>query len=177
MGQNESKKGRAGGFFRLIWAGVILMVTGCVEPVSPGGGRLPGRPEMGQVKTEYNTPVQPTPWEKGQKQMRASVIVIDAGHGGKDPGALARRKGDLPEKTINLLIANKLAEELEKYGARVILTRREDRFIELLDRAEISNVQEADLFISIHADTAPSESANGLAIYLENNARARTERK
>ncbi len=82
------------------------------------------------------------------------IVVMDAGHGGHDPGAIGFL--GLKEKTVNLIIAKKVAERLERDGRfKVILTRRDDRFIPLHKRAQIALKNKADLFISIHSDAAP----------------------
>lgn len=91
-------------------------------------------------------------------------IVIDAGHGGKDPGALG--KSGTFEKAITLSYARQLAAAIEKTGRyHVSLTRDDDRFILLPDRVRIAREGKGDLFISIHADTASSPKARGLSIY------------
>ena len=79
------------------------------------------------------------------------TVVIDAGHGGKDPGARGTR---INEKTINLAVALKLGRLIEQRseGVKVIYTRKTDRFIELDERADIANRNKADLFISIHTN-------------------------
>ncbi len=100
-------------------------------------------------------------------------IVIDPGHGGKDPGASAF---GLKEKNIVLDIAKKLAPILEKEtGAEVILTRTTDIYIPLEERTAIANTNEADLFISLHINAHPSEKVHGLETYylnLSTNAEA-----
>jgi N-acetylmuramoyl-L-alanine amidase len=100
-------------------------------------------------------------------------IVIDPGHGGKDPGASAF---GLKEKTIVLEIAKKLAPILaEQTGAEVILTRDDDVFIPLEERTAIANTNEADLFISLHINAHPSPKVHGLETYylnLSTNAEA-----
>jgi len=90
--------------------------------------------------------------------------VVDAGHGGHDPGALGR--GPVPEKVVNLDIARRLAERLEEGGANVIMTRSSDRFISLDERAAIADRSRADLFVSIHADSSPRSSVTGMTIYV-----------
>ncbi|MBL4901960.1 N-acetylmuramoyl-L-alanine amidase [Desulfotalea psychrophila] len=93
-------------------------------------------------------------------------IVIDPGHGGKDPGASAF---GLKEKDIVLKIAKKLAPILEEQtGAEVILTRESDIFIPLEERTAIANASEADLFISIHINAHPSPKVHGLETYYLN---------
>ncbi len=100
-------------------------------------------------------------------------IVIDPGHGGKDPGASAF---GLKEKDIVLNIAKKLAPILAKQtGAEVILTRDSDVFIPLEERTAIANTQDADLFISLHINAHPSPKVHGLETYylnLSTNAEA-----
>lgn len=93
------------------------------------------------------------------------VVVVDAGHGGKDPGAQGRRLR-LREATVNLEIAKALKARLERDKRyRVVMTREDDRFIELEDRVKVAREAGADLFISIHADSAESGSAAGASVY------------
>ena len=91
------------------------------------------------------------------------LVVIDAGHGGHDPGAGA---GTLREKDITLALAQALrARLLADGGVRVALTRDSDRFLLLPERAEIARELKADLFISIHADSAANPDAWGATLY------------
>ena len=93
-----------------------------------------------------------------------TTIVIDPGHGGKDPGARGIRKTE--EKDITLKVALQLRELLTKQsGVRVLMTRDRDVFIELEDRAKFANSHEADLFISIHVNSHPSRVVKGIEIY------------
>ena len=98
------------------------------------------------------------------------VIVIDAGHGGKDPGALGSMSR---EKDIVLAIALKTGEYIEKNldNVTVIYTRKNDTFVELRDRANIANKNNADLFISIHANWATSKSIIGAETYIMGTAK------
>lgn len=94
-------------------------------------------------------------------------VVIDAGHGGKDPGAVGKRK--LYEKDITLKIAKKLKTQLAKRsGARVYLTRSTDVYIPLDERTAIANSKEADLFVSIHVNASPNKKASGVETYYLN---------
>ena len=92
------------------------------------------------------------------------LVVIDAGHGGKDVGAISVMGGY--EKNITLSIARETARILRSSGrVRVKLTRDEDRFIPLGGRVRIARDARADLFISIHADSAPNDQARGASVY------------
>ena len=92
------------------------------------------------------------------------LIVIDPGHGGFDPGA---GLGGLKEKDVALKIALSLREQLLAAGGlRVALTRDTDRFIALGDRPDIARRLNADLFVSIHADSAPNDTARGASVYV-----------
>lgn len=93
------------------------------------------------------------------------LVVIDAGHGGHDPGAISPETGKR-EKDLTLATAKAIRDELVASGrVRVAMTREDDRFIILRDRAAIARNMKADLFISIHADSAPAGSASGATIY------------
>ena len=94
---------------------------------------------------------------KAAKPVRKFTLVIDAGHGGKDPGA----RGKIArEKDIVLEMALKLARKIKKDSpnVRVILTRATDEFIELNERSEIANRNKADLFVSIHCNAVPKNN-------------------
>ena len=93
------------------------------------------------------------------------VLVIDPGHGGKDPGAV---NGKNQEKTINLNIALKMGKLIEENckNVKVIYTRKTDVFVELYKRADIANKAGADMFISVHTNSAKSKSAYGAETYL-----------
>lgn len=92
------------------------------------------------------------------------LVVIDAGHGGFDPGA---GNDEASEKTVALKIALALRNRLlEDGGIRVALTRDTDRFIALADRPDIARRLGADLFVSIHADSADSDAARGASVYV-----------
>lgn len=98
------------------------------------------------------------------QQSKRKIIVIDAGHGGVDPGAIGY-KGTY-EKKITFFMAKELKEELDKNSKyKVYLTRNRDLFIPLRDRVKIARKYDADLFISIHADSAKNRKAKGLSVY------------
>ncbi len=89
--------------------------------------------------------------------------VVDAGHGGNDPGAIGRT--GLREKDVNLDIAKRLAILLRAEGVEVVITRSSDRFVPLDTRVRISNSSKADLFVSIHSNANRVRSLNGFEIY------------
>lgn len=94
----------------------------------------------------------------------AWVVVIDAGHGGSDPGAHGLH--GTQEKAVTLLIAKKLADLLNRHeGVKAILTREGDHFIALRKRMEIAREANADLFVSIHADAYQDKSVKGASVY------------
>lgn len=103
--------------------------------------------------------------EGGKGRDREWVIVIDPGHGGRDPGATGKISY---EKNIVLPVAIMTGELISSNikGARVIYTRSDDTFVELNERAAIANRNKADLFISIHANANPSSSARGTETYI-----------
>lgn len=108
-------------------------------------------------------------------QLQKPVIVIDPGHGGTDPGAIGVR--GTHEKTITTKAANELANRLRKSGRyKVILTRTDDSYVDHDDRLRIARKGQADLFISIHADSA-GKSAKGATVYtLADRAKGRQKR-
>ncbi len=112
--------------------------------------------DKGQKKT-------PAPQAKAQSPA-IRKIVLDPGHGGKDPGAVG--VDGIAEKDIVLAVAKKLAHKLtQEMGVQVILTRSDDRFIALEDRTAIANAREADLFVSLHMNASPNGEARGLETY------------
>ncbi len=100
---------------------------------------------------------------EGPQDASRPLIVIDAGHGGHDPGAGA---GALKEKDLTLALAKAVRDALLKAGGvRVALTRSDDSFRTLTERSGIARRLRADLFLSIHADSAEDNSASGASVY------------
>jgi N-acetylmuramoyl-L-alanine amidase len=99
-----------------------------------------------------------------QKPGKGLVIILDPGHGGKDPGATGKK--GTKEKHIVLNIARRLKTLIkERLGAKVLMTREKDTFIALEDRAEFANNKKADLFVSIHVNSHPQRRVKGLEVY------------
>jgi N-acetylmuramoyl-L-alanine amidase len=101
----------------------------------------------------------PTVWADGKS---GPTVVIDAGHGGKDPGTCSR--AGLLEKDVNLAIARDVAAELRRQGVSVVLTRDRDVFVGLDNRAEIANRCGAGLLVSLHCDFNASASLTGFSV-------------
>lgn len=104
----------------------------------------------------YGTPEPAT-------SMQKYVIVIDAGHGGKDPGCIG--KGGTREKDVVLSVAKKLKSKLDANGFKTHLTRSGDTYLKLAERAAIAEKKKADLFISLHANANPSRKMKGFSVY------------
>jgi N-acetylmuramoyl-L-alanine amidase len=166
----------------LFTAALIVMIAGCNTPT-----KKPTPPVQVRETQKYHPPESkpvnqseaeekvPTP-QSGAATLSGITIVVDAGHGGKDPGASFRPYGQMLEKAINLDMARRLKRALDEMGATVIMTRNSDEFIELEERAEISNRAKADLFISLHTDSHKNRQYSGITIYIEPNASSRTVR-
>jgi N-acetylmuramoyl-L-alanine amidase len=93
---------------------------------------------------------------------------VDAGHGGRDPGAIGPRR--VREKDVTLAIARRVGAKLRAAGFEVVLTRKDDRFLALEERTAIANTARGDLFVSIHANAHPQRSRVGMETYVLNVA-------
>ncbi|WQZ13377.1 N-acetylmuramoyl-L-alanine amidase [Helicobacter pylori] len=112
------------------------------------------------------------------KRKKHKKIVLDAGHGGKDCGAMSANL--VCEKDIVLEVVKFLHKELKKRGYSVLLTRDKDIYIDLVGRTELANRKSADLFISVHANSIPKHStsnAHGIETYFLSTARSERARK
>jgi N-acetylmuramoyl-L-alanine amidase len=124
------------------------------------GAFVPASLSAGGADARRLEPVRPRP----AGPVRNHVVVIDPGHGGRDPGAVGVR-GTL-EKDVVLDIARMVADRLgDRRGMTVTLTRTDDVFLPLQDRREIGSRARASLFVSLHADSAPNPQARGLSAY------------
>jgi N-acetylmuramoyl-L-alanine amidase len=153
-----------------------------LNPVAPGGfgeaARAARQHYLPPVafraqppRSRYNITIPLGAPDKGLPRPRVygpagrPLVVIDAGHGGHDPGAISPQTGQR-EKDATLAIAHRIKDELLASGrVRVALTREDDRFLVLRERSAIARNIGADLFISIHADSAGSADASGATIY------------
>ena len=102
------------------------------------------------------------------------VIAVDAGHGGKDPGAIGKR--GTYEKHVTLAVARELAEKINRQpGMRAVMTRTGDYFVDLNARSEIARRHKAQLLISIHADSVDNSTARGASVWILSNKRVDRE--
>ena len=125
-----------------------------------------GRTEAARAKPGRQSPVLGASKPRPTGRLRDAVVAIDAGHGGKDPGAIGRR-AKTREKHVTLAIARALAAELRRRpGIRPVLVRDGDYFIPLRRRTEIARKAGADLFVSIHADAFRNPKVRGASAYV-----------
>jgi len=134
-------------------------------------------PEKAKVKDEPKPKKTETKKKTGEKQVvktetkakKKKIIVIDPGHGGKDPGAVS---GKLYEKDVVFRLAKKIEKLSKNYeGIEVKLTRNKDIFLPLEERAAIANTMNGDLFISLHANSFKDKNVGGMEIYHLDNTR------
>lgn len=130
---------------------------------------------LGLIHVPYNINAQ-----NKSKHLGLKTVVIDAGHGGKDPGALGKGKG-IHEKHIVLAVAKKMGDKIkERYpDVKVIYTRSNDTFIGLHERAMVARRNNADLFISIHCNGSSNTEAKGTSVHIlgqnSNNKKNKTD--
>lgn len=138
------------------------------------------------AKVRPTAPVAPLPGDTAAANVtsrkppasgRKIIIVLDPGHGGKDPGAVGG--GGLQEKAVTLEIARRAKRVLEakRPDLRVVLTRSDDRYIGLVERTAMANTLGADLFLSIHINAAPNKNARGIETYYLDNTTDRASLK
>jgi N-acetylmuramoyl-L-alanine amidase len=129
--------------------------AGAQEVATPSGQ------PVAASKTSIPTPQSKPAVPSGRSKW---TVFIDAGHGGKDPGAIGKSKTQ--EKQITLAAATELARQLEATGViRPVLSRSDDRYLKLRQRINLARQQKADVFISLHADAAPSSKARGISVF------------
>jgi N-acetylmuramoyl-L-alanine amidase len=135
------------------------------------GARLPGNDD-----TETRSRFKKLAKAEGEAELtlaqqlglKVRRVIIDAGHGGHDTGAIGPK--GTREKDVALIIAKKLAARLEASGLEVLLTRDDDTFVKLEDRTRFANRQKGDLFISVHCNAAPTKTMRGIETYTLNTS-------
>jgi N-acetylmuramoyl-L-alanine amidase len=129
---------------------------------------IPPSPEISHyryvIDVTKGTPKSAVPVLSPPLPSKIKTIVIDAGHGGQDPGALGYR--ETQEKNITLAVAKKLAKHLNESGHyKAILLREDDRFMSLGSRRKKAHTLKGDVFVSLHADSHPRSDTRGLGVY------------
>ncbi|MBP8303224.1 MAG: N-acetylmuramoyl-L-alanine amidase [Phycisphaerae bacterium] len=146
--------------------------AGPVGPIERIGKTIYVDPGLAdQIKKCLVTEQAPSRVLTGTKKPAMGCIVVDPGHGGKDPGAISPL--GFQEKAVNLVVAQQLASLLRQSGFRVVMTRDRDVFLELEERAALTNREDADLFVSVHADSSHSRDLNGFTVYTARGASSR----
>ncbi len=151
-------------------AGVL---AGCTNHSSKVLNQLPPpllRVPRPQVLVQAPPPLALPPAPVVRQASRDVTIVVDAGHGGNQPGTLGNGTSYVPEKNLNLAIATALAQQLRTRGGNVVMTRTGDWFVALGKRADIGNSSNAELFVSIHIDASRNTDASGMTVYLGKTA-------
>lgn len=113
----------------------------------------------------------PPPPRPSVPERPGAVVVLDPGHGGRDPGAIACN--GMFEKDVVLPVTLMVRRQLQRGKVRVVMTRSTDRFVELERRAEIATQARADLFVAIHADWLPDAGMRGHTVYVTHGASTR----
>jgi len=141
---------------------LLMALVGAVLPAAPRSQADEGVP----IAIDRSDPLTGLPRIDGARDRARPLVVLDPGHGGRDPGATSPF-GGRREKDITLAIATAIRDALAASGrVRVAMTREDDRYLVLRDRYGIARKLGAELFISIHADAAPSnDGARGATIY------------
>ncbi len=143
---------------------IELRPVSWVVSASPSPSPVPS-PRPVQTSVRPAAPSAPPPVVRVPEARRQIVVVVDAGHGGRDPGA--RGRSGLREKDVTLAISRRLVDRLNaEPGMRGVLTRSDDRFLGLRERMERARSANADLFVSIHADAAENRGARGSTVYV-----------
>lgn len=133
--------------------------------MAPATSAMPGATRLGPANDDVRGRTVIAAAHAPRDQGRDIVVAVDAGHGGDDPGASG--PDGTQEKTVTLAIARQLAARLERErGVHALLTRPDDRFVELRDRAARARKAGADLFVSIHADSVRDRDVEGASVYV-----------
>lgn len=157
-------------------ARVVTAVPDAPPPPAsaPAAAAAPPPPPPPRPVAVFTPPTQPqaapTPVPRPQARTQRRVVVLDAGHGGVDPGAIGA--SGIYEKDVTLAMVREVKRQLEASGRyRVVLTREDDIFVRLRDRIAKARAADAELFVSIHADAMRNRETRGASIYtLSENA-------
>jgi len=149
----------------------LRIVLDLSSPVSDKVSTLPANKQYGErilldlyVQSAINKLSKPVMDANARTGERDVIVIIDPGHGGKDPGATG--PGGIHEKDVVLKIAKKLQQQVNKQpGMKAVLTRKGDYYIGLRDRLAIARKYKGDIFVAVHADAYKNASSNGASVY------------
>jgi len=163
----DDKQTVTGGAIAAAGALALLVVLGAsrsgAAPSEEGGRALIGEARRGALTVPI-APAIDVPVTNAKAPGRP-IVVIDPGHGGRDPGAISV-SGEVSEKQLTLTLARELRARLAERGrVRIALTRDSDRYLTLEERAAIARHLGAGLFLSLHMDSAPNPLARGASVY------------
>ena len=154
-------------------AGVAVTAVAAVAVVLAFAGRS-GAAAQSTLTVDVPAPVNDTIYAAAEARGRP-IVVIDAGHGGRDPGATSV-SGQVNEKDLTLALARELRDDLVKRGrVRVAMTRNDDRYLTLDQRAAVARRLNAAIFVSLHMDSAPNPLARGATVYSLSDVASDTE--
>lgn len=161
---NRGMVAGAVGAFAAVTALLLIAGTRSGASSEPPGAASMGEARSGQltvaIPAAFSDRIYASPSAAGRP-----IVVIDAGHGGSDPGAISVT-GELSEKQLTLALAKELRDKLVERGrVRVAMTRDDDRYLGLEERAGVARRLGAGLFVSLHIDSAPNPLARGATVY------------
>ena len=140
-----------------------------LDVYAPEGGRSKSAPQVAGYQFDAKSKKYTSSLVE-QLGLTIQTVMIDPGHGGKDPGAV---HGDIYEKDINLSVAKTLGAKLKKQGFDVLYTRTKDVFVPLEERTALANSKKADLFISLHVNSHRKANVQGFELYSLNLAKSK----
>ena len=166
----RSKRARAMAGAAISIAGVLIAAAalGASNRSTPASSQaedaLLGEARGGTVRMELGSAIGDVKLTKARTPGRP-IVVLDPGHGGRDPGAKGV-SGTATEKDLTLVLARELRDELAERGrVRVAMTREDDRYLTLDQRAELARKLRASVYLSLHIDSAPNAEARGATVY------------
>lgn len=153
------KRAIAGAGAAAAGAAILFVLGGAAA-----AGMAPDAEAASSVTVTLPSPAQPVRIVEGRSPGRP-LVLIDPGHGGHDPGATAVSR-EISEKQLTLQLARELRDRLTKNGrVRIAMTREEDRYLTLEQRSELARRLGANLYVSLHMDSAPNALARGASVY------------
>jgi N-acetylmuramoyl-L-alanine amidase len=145
-------------------AGAAMVIVAAAAVIVAAGSRSSDASAQSSLTVNLPPPASDRIYASPAARGRP-IVVLDAGHGGRDPGATSV-SGEVREKQLTLVLAQALRDELVKRGrVRVAMTRDDDRYLTLDERAAVARRLSAAMFVSIHIDSAPNPLARGASVY------------